>query len=80
MSTKKQRRAKQAERDGAGTAPLEDVGDPPGWERFLAAVTPSHPDHQDLRQWAGLPAGVSVDATIFDVGAVNRQLKRLGLR
>ncbi|MEP9415555.1 plasmid pRiA4b ORF-3 family protein [Gordonia sp. VNQ95] len=73
--------AKQGVVEGAGMAPFEDVGGPPGWEHFLAAVnTPSHPEHQNLRRWAGIPAGVSVDAKVFDVGAVNRQLDRLGLR
>lgn len=64
--------------DGEGMAPLEDVGGPPGWEDFVAAVSdPRHPDHAERRSWAGLAPGQSFDPTAFDLAAVNRQLRRL---
>ncbi|MXP20147.1 hypothetical protein GIY30_02020 [Gordonia sp. HNM0687] len=64
--------------DGEGMAPLEDVGGPFGWDDFVAAVSdPRHPDHAELREWAGLSPGQSFDPTAFDLAAVNRQLRRL---
>jgi hypothetical protein len=37
-----------------GRCPPEDVGGAPGYEHFLAALAdPSHPDHDDLKDWAG---------------------------
>ncbi len=42
--------------DVTGRCPPEDVGGLPGYEDFLAAISdPSHPEHNDLIQWAGGP-------------------------
>lgn len=39
---------------GAGPCPPEDVGGPPGYAEFRAALPdPGHPDHDRLRTWAG---------------------------
>ena len=38
----------------AGRCPPEDVGGFPGYEEFLEAMAnPSHPEHEDTRQWYG---------------------------
>lgn len=40
--------------DLAGTCPPEDVGGPPGFEMFKAAMADSkHPEHDDLKDWYG---------------------------
>ena len=37
-----------------GRCPPEDVGGPPGYEEFLAAIVdPDHERHAELRQWIG---------------------------
>ncbi len=37
---------------GARACPPEDVGGPPGYERFIEAITTSsHPDHKSLLEW-----------------------------
>ncbi len=39
---------------GANACPPEDCGGPPGYEDLLAAQTdPSHPRHDELREWLG---------------------------
>jgi len=39
--------------DGAEPCPPEDVGGPPGYRELLLALQdPSHPQHDDLREWA----------------------------
>ncbi|MEP9417004.1 plasmid pRiA4b ORF-3 family protein [Gordonia sp. VNQ95] len=62
--------------DGSGTAPFEDSGGPPGWADLVAAINdPAYRRHEELRNWAGLPPGVSFDPTAFDVVGVNRALR-----
>ena len=40
--------------DAKGRCPPEDVGGPPGYELFLAALSdPAHPEHAAMRRWAG---------------------------
>jgi hypothetical protein len=40
--------------DIAGTCPPEDIGGPPGYEMFVAAMAdPKHPEHADLKDWYG---------------------------
>ncbi len=66
--------------DGAGMAPLEDVGGPGGWLDFVAAVNdPDDPRCQELREWAGMDDAKPLDAAAFDRPSTNRQLRRLGL-
>jgi hypothetical protein len=53
--------------DGAGACPPEDCGGLFGFENFKEALAdPSHPDHDDLRDWYGGgfdPAEFSVEKT-----------------
>ncbi len=63
--------------DGHGTAPFDDVGGPGGWDHFIAAVTdPTHEDHDELREWAGMSPTSQFDPTAFDVDQTNRALHR----
>ena len=42
--------------DGRWRTPPEDVGGPPGFERFLEAIgDPTHEEHQHLLDWYGKP-------------------------
>jgi len=42
---------------GEGDCPPEDCGGPPGYAELLAALAdPAHPDHAQMRAWAGEPA------------------------
>lgn len=61
---------------GARAAPPEDVGGPPGYEEFLAAINdPAHEEHDSMLTWVG---GV-FDPEGFDLNAINRTL-RFGVR
>ena len=56
---------------GENACPPEDVGGPPGYEEFLAALAdPKHPQHRDLKQWIG----GSFDPTAFSVAEANERL------
>lgn len=57
--------------DGENACPPEDVGGPPGYEEFLAALAdPEHPEHWDLKEWIG----GSFDPAAFSVDEVNERL------
>lgn len=57
---------------GARAGPPEDCGGPPGFEAFLAAWSdPSHPDHREMRRWAGK----QYDPERFDLALINNVLK-----
>ena len=59
--------------DGKNACPPDDVGGPPGYEEFLAALAdPVHPDHEDLTEWIG----GSFDPAEFSVAEVNARLKQ----
>ena len=59
---------------GRRRCPPEDVGGPPGYADFLAAYgDPAHPEHDDMRQWAG--AGFDPDQ--FDAAEVTADLAAL---
>nr|MBP7908442.1 plasmid pRiA4b ORF-3 family protein [Pseudomonadales bacterium] len=59
---------------GENACPPEDVGGPPGYAHFLEAIAdPSHEAHRDMLDWCG----GGFDARKFEVGSVNRKLKRL---
>ena len=58
---------------GERACPPEDVGGPPGYERFLEAIAdPKHREHDHMLAWVG---GV-FDPQGFDINAVNRELRR----
>jgi hypothetical protein len=57
--------------DGARACPPEDVGGPPGYERYVAALAnPRHPEHRELLQWRG-----AYDPDVLDRAAINRRLR-----
>jgi hypothetical protein len=59
--------------DGANACPPEDVGGPPGYEDFLAAIRdPTHEEHDAMLEWCG---GV-FDPFAFDRDALNDSLHR----
>lgn len=56
---------------GENACPPEDVGGPPGYIEFLAAIrNPAHQDHRRLLKWVG----GAFDPAGFDLQAVNRAL------
>lgn len=62
---------------GENAAPPEDVGGPPGYAEFVAALAdPEHERHEEFLAWVG----GEFDAEGFDLNRVNRELRRLGKR
>jgi hypothetical protein len=60
--------------DGKRACPPEDCGGTWGYADLLEAIQdPKHPEHEDRLEWIG----GSFDPEAFDVGKVNRALKRL---
>lgn len=56
---------------GERACPPEDVGGPPGYEAYLAALAdPQHEDHEQMRDWNG-----AFDPEAFDREAVNAELR-----
>lgn len=56
---------------GENACPPEDVGSPPGYFEFLAALKdPGHRGHADMLRWAG----GSFDPAVFNLTAVNERL------
>ncbi len=59
---------------GARACPPEDCGGIPGYESFLQAIgDPTHEEHGAMLEWVG----GKFDPEAFDLGKVNRQLRRL---
>lgn len=59
---------------GARACPPEDCGGVPGYERFLQAIgDATHEEHGEMLAWVG----GRFDPEAFDLGKVNRQLRRL---
>lgn len=59
---------------GERACPPEDCGGIWGYAEFLEAIRdPNHPEHADMLGWAG----GSFDPEVFDLDAVNRELRRL---
>jgi hypothetical protein len=59
---------------GERHCPPEDVGGPPGYERFLEAIfDPKHEEHESYVRWVG----ERFQPEEFDMAAVNRALKRI---
>jgi uncharacterized cupin superfamily protein len=57
--------------DGARACPPEDVGGPPGYAHFLAAIQDqNHEEHDDLLEWIG----GEFDPESFDLHAINEAL------
>ncbi len=57
---------------GARAAPPDDVGGPPGYEEFLAAIKdPKHEEHDSMLTWIG----GAFDPEGFDLNAINRTLR-----
>jgi len=57
---------------GARAAPPDDVGGPPGYEEFLAAIKdPKHEEHDSMLVWIG----GAFDPEGFDLNAINRTLR-----
>lgn len=56
---------------GENACPPEDVGGAPGYAEFLEALAdPTHPEHEDRKEWIG----GSFDPRAFDIDEVNRRL------
>ena len=60
--------------DGGRSAPPEDVGGVPGYERLLEAIVdPSDEEHRELLEWIG----GAFDAEEFDLEFVNFELRKI---
>ena len=61
--------------DGARACPPEDCGGIGGYEHLLTALQdPRHPDHKQMRAWAGS----HFDSELFSLQAVNSALAMIG--
>ena len=62
--------------EGGRACPPEDCGGVMGYAELLEALSdPHHPEHDEMRTWAG----EDFDPEAFDLAAVNRRLLRLRL-
>ena len=60
--------------DAVGRCPPEDVGGPPGYEHYLAAIKdPNHPDHEHLVEWGP----EAFDPNTFDRKGIEAALDKL---
>ncbi len=60
---------------GRGAAPAEDSGGTWGWANIVRAVNdPEHEEHEEYREWLGLPPGETLDPKAFDVEEANQDL------
>lgn len=60
--------------EGARACPPEDCGGPPGYADLIETLRdPGHPEHDELRAWAG----PDFDPETFDLAEVNQRLWRL---
>ncbi len=70
--------------DITGTCPPEDIGGPPGYEMFVAAMAdPKHPEHADLKAWYGgtfNPNTPASDELTFEVLKLAKRWKPKGKR
>jgi hypothetical protein len=59
---------------GERCCPPEDCGGPIGYQELLKVLQdPRHSDHEEMLEWVG----GSFDPEMFDVGSVNKKLRRL---
>lgn len=62
---------------GENACPPEDVGGPPGYAEFLAALAdPAHQEHLNMLEWIG----GAFDAKGFDLNRINRDWRPAGRR
>ena len=64
-----------------GRCPPEDVGGPPGYEEFLAAMAdPNHERHDEMVEWTGFnsydPAEIDVEAIDFELASLAKRWPR----
>jgi hypothetical protein len=63
--------------EASGRCPPEDVGGPPGYEEFLAAIRdPAHERHAEVTQWYD----ADFDPNVFDVEDIKQRLAALAKR
>ena len=63
--------------EARGRCPPEDVGGPPGYEEFLAAIRdPKHERHTEITEWHT----ADFDPNIVDVDVIKRQFAALAKR
>jgi hypothetical protein len=60
---------------GERACPPEDCAGTWGYEQLIETIAdPKQPDHEQLREWAGLPERASFDPARFDLAEANRQM------
>ncbi len=60
---------------GERACPPEDIGGPPGYENFLAALSdPENEDHREMLDWYGTE---SFDPDYFEMDGINKILKKM---
>jgi hypothetical protein len=60
---------------GKRACPPEDIGGPPGYEGFLAAISdPENKEHEEMRDWYGSD---DFDPDFFAIGQINKILKKI---
>jgi hypothetical protein len=60
---------------GVRACPPEDCGGTGGYEQLIETLAdPNDPDYEHLREWVGLPEGVSFDPARFDLAEANARL------
>ena len=60
---------------GKRACPPEDIGGPPGYENFLAAISdPENEEHEELRDWYGSD---DFDPEYFEMDEINKILKKV---
>lgn len=62
---------------GAGRCPMEDCGGIPGWMDLVRIINdPLHAEGPEMRQWAGLTAGETLDPAAFTLAEADAALER----
>lgn len=63
--------------EAGGRCPPEDIGGPPGYEEFLAAIRdPRHERHAEITEWHS----ADFDPAVVDVDTIERELNALAKR
>ncbi len=59
-----------------GACPPEDVGGPWGYADFLTVIHNSkHPEHKEMREWAGLSSREKYETEFVDLNQINENLR-----